>query len=110
LEKAFMMDGLIGRLRIWHFGYVCRRDPARIGFEVRRMLADLPETARWAHLRDLALSESVGRFPHALGAVAASRWKITNSAEVVRVFESLTEVQQERIYAAVDFILPRSRG
>jgi len=110
LEKAFMMDGLIGRLRIWHFGYVCRRDPARIGFEVRRMLADLPETVRWSHLRDLALSETFGRFPRALGAVAASCWKITNDAEVVRVFESLTEDQQERIYAAVDFILPRPRG
>lgn len=105
-----MMDRLIGRLRVWRFGYVCRHNPERIGFEVRRMLADLPETARWAQMRDLALSESVGRFPHALGAVAASRWKITNNAEVVRVFESLTEVQQERIYAAVDFILPRSRG
>jgi hypothetical protein len=110
LEKAFMMDRLIGRLRVWRFGYVCRHHPERIGIEVRRMLADLPESARWAQMRDLALSESVGRFPHALGVVAASCWKITNDAEVVRVFESLTEDQQERIYAAVDFILPRSRG
>jgi hypothetical protein len=110
LEKAFMMDSLIGRLRVWHFGYICRRHPERIGLEVRRMLADLPEATRWAHLRDLALSETSGRLPRALGAVAASRWKITNHAEVARLFESLTEDQQERIYSAVDFILPRSRG
>jgi hypothetical protein len=105
-----MMKGLIGRLRVWRFGYVCRNDPERIGVEVRRMLADLPETARWAHLRDLAFSESSGRLPRALNAVAATRWKITDSAEVTRVFESLTEAQQERIYAAIDFILPRRRG
>jgi hypothetical protein len=110
LKKAFMMDSLIGRLRVWHFGYVCRHHPERIGIEVRRMLAGLPETARWAHMRDLALSESSGRFPRALGAVAASRWKISNNAEVARVFESLTEDQQERIYSAVDFILPRPRS
>lgn len=105
-----MMNRLIGRMRVWHFGYVCRHDPERIGAEVRRVLAGLPEAARWAHLRDLALSETSGRIPRALGAVAASRWKITSNAEVARVFESLTEDQQERIYAAVDFILPRPRG
>lgn len=104
-----MLERLFSRLRIWHFGYVCRNDPERIGFEVRRMLADLPESLRWAHLRDLAFSETSGRFPRALGAVAASRWKIRSSTEVARVFDSLTADQQERIYVAVDLILPRTR-
>lgn len=110
IGKKFMMDRLIYRLRVWRFGYACRHNPERIGFEVRLMLANLPETDRWTHLRELAFSETSGRFPRALGAVAASRWKITNKAEVARVFESLTKEQQKRIYAAVDFILPRPRG
>ena len=104
-----MLDNLIARLRIWHFGHVCRNDPERIGLEVRRMLADLPDSVRWAHLRDLAFSETHGRLPRALSAVAASRWNIRSSAEVARVFDSLTEDQQERIYVAVDLILPRTR-
>ena len=105
-----MMDLLISKFRIWHFGYVCRRDPERIGLELRRMLVELQGSARWAHARELMLSERVGTSPPALGAVAASRWKITNSAEVARVFESLTEEQQVRIYSAVDFILPWRKG
>ena len=105
-----MMDGLISKFRIWHFGYVCRRDPERIGRELRRMLVEFQGSTRWAHARELMLSERVGTSPPALGAVAASRWKITNSAEVARVFESLTEEQQVRIYSAVNFILPRRRG
>src|SRR5207344_743232 len=41
LKEMSMMDGLISKFRIWHFGYVCRRDPERIGFELRRMLVEL---------------------------------------------------------------------
>ena len=105
-----MMDGLISKFRIWHFGYVCRRDPERIGRELRRMLVEFQGSTRWAHARELLLSERVGTSPPALGAVAASRWKITDSAEMERVFESLTEEQQARICSAVNFILPRRRG
>ena len=105
-----MFDRLIRRLRIWHFTYTCRHDPERIGFEVRRMLVELRGPARWVHMRELMLSESAGSYPRALGVVAASRWKITDTTEVARVFASLTADQRERIYAAVDYILPRHRG
>lgn len=105
-----MMDRLTSRIRIWHFSYVCRHDPERIGMELRRMLADVQGPARWILARELMLSERDGAFPGALGAVAASRWKITSSAEIARVFESLTEEQQARILSAVNSLLPwRSR-
>jgi len=110
LEEASMLDRLIRRFRIWHFTHTCRHDPERIGFEVRRMLVELRGPARWAYMRELMLSESASSYPRALGVVAASRWKITDSAEVARVFESLTADQRERVYAAVDYILPRHRG
>jgi hypothetical protein len=105
-----MMDGLISKFRIWHFSYTCRHNPERIGFELRRMLAELQGPDRWAHTRDLMIYERVGTYPGALGAVAASRWKITNSAEIARVFESLTEEQQDRICSAVNLIFSWRRG
>ncbi len=58
-----MMDGLISKFRIWHFGYVCRRDPERIGRELRRMLVEFQGSTRWAHARELLLSERVGTSP-----------------------------------------------
>jgi len=105
-----MMGCVISKFRIWHFSYVCRHDPERIGFELLRMLVEFQGPARWAHTRDLMFYERVGTFPGALGAVAASRWKITDSAEIARVFESLTEEQQERICSAVNFIFSWHRG
>jgi hypothetical protein len=105
-----MMDGLISKFRIWHFSYTCRHDPERIGIELRRMLVDLRGPARWILARELMLSQRVGAHPGALGAVAASRWKITNSAEIARVFESLTEEQQDRICSAVNLIFSWRRG
>ena len=74
------------------------------------MLVELRGPARWAHMRELMLSEHGGAYPRALGAVAASRWNITSSAEVARVFESLTEEQREKIYSAVNFILPERKS
>ena len=99
LRETHMMDRLTSKFRIWHFSFVCRHDPERIGIELRRML-----------VRELMLSRRVGALPGALGAVAASRWKITNSAEIARVYESLTEDQRDRIYAAVDFMFPWRGG
>jgi hypothetical protein len=110
LNETSMVSGLISRIRIWHFGYTCRHNPERIGFEIRRMLVELRGPARWAQMRELMLAGNTGTYPRALGAVAASRWKITNSAEIARVFESLTEVQQERIYSVVNFILPERKS
>lgn len=107
--KTSMLDRLISRYRVWHFGYTCRHDPERIGQEFRRLLIEHRAPEQWAHMRGLMLSESAGMFPRALGAVAASRWKITDSDEVGRVFESLTEAQQERIYTALNPILPRRK-
>lgn len=110
LRETYMMDRLTSKFRIWHFSFVCRHDPERIGIELRRMLVDLQEPARWTLVRELMLSQRVGALPGALGAVAASRWKITNSAEIARVYESLTEAQRDRIYAAVDFMFPWRGG
>lgn len=104
-----MMDRVIRKFRVWHFGYTCRRDPERIGFELRRMLVEL----RGAELRDqaldLKLSEREGKFPGALGAVAEFRWKITNRAEIASVFESLTDEQKDRLCSAVSVIFPWRR-
>jgi len=105
-----MMDRLISKFRIWHFGYTCRHNPERIGFELRRMLVELRGPDLRAQTLDLMFSEREGTFPGALGAVAASRWKITNSAEIARVFESLTEEQQDRICSAVNIIFSWRRG
>ena len=105
-----MMDRVISKFRVWHFGYTCRRDPERIGLELRRLLVELRGADLRAQTLDLMLSERVGTFPGALGAVAASRWKITNGAEIARVFESLTDEQQGRLCSAVSLILPWRRG
>jgi len=105
-----MMDRLISKFRIWHFGYTCRHDPERIGIELRRMLVELRGPVIRAHTLALMRSERVGTLPGALGAVAASRWSITNSAEIARVFESLTDEQQRRLYSAVSSILPWRMG
>jgi len=101
-----MMDWLTGRFRIWHFSYVCRHQPERIGIELRRMLVDVRGPARWTLARELRLSRREGAIPGALAAVAAFHWKITNSAEIARVFNSLTEEQQARLHSAVKSILP----
>jgi hypothetical protein len=105
-----MFDHLISRFRIWHFGHVCRRDPGRIGLELRRMLAELRGPARWAHAQHLMRSGHVCAYPLALGAVAEVRWKITDSAEIARIFESLTEEEKDRILSALNFILPQRLG
>jgi len=105
-----MMDRLISKFRIWHFGYTCRHDPERIELELRRMLVELRGPVMRAHTLALMRSERVGTLPGALGAVAASRWSITNSAEIARVFESLTDEQQRRLYSAVSSILPWRMG
>jgi len=97
-----MLDRLIGWLRVWHFGHVCRHDPGRMGVELRRMLAELQGPARWAHAQHLMRSSGqAGAYPLALSAVAAARWKITDSAEIARIFESLTEEERNRIRSAL---------
>jgi hypothetical protein len=105
-----MMDRIISQIRVWHFGHTCRRDPARIGLELRRLLVELRGAELRSQALDLKLSGNGGKFPGALGAVAESRWKITNSAEIARVFESLTKEQQVRLCSAVSLILPWRRG
>lgn len=105
-----MLDRLISRLRIWHFGHVCRHDPVRIGLELRRMLAGLQGPARWDHAQHLMRSSPGRAYPLALSAVAADRWKITDDAEIARIFESLTEEEQDRIHSALRFILPQRLG
>jgi len=105
-----MMDRLISKFRIWHFGYTCRHNPERIGFELRRMLVELRGPDLRAQTLDLMFSEREGTFPGALGAVAASRWKITNSADIARVFESLTDEQRGRLYFSMRSILLWCRG
>jgi len=109
-KDASMLDRLINRLRIWHFGHVCRHDPGRIGLELRRMLAELQGPARWAHAQNLMRSGRAGDYPLALRAVAESHWKITDSAEIVRIFESLTEEERDRIRSALSFVLPQRLG
>ena len=104
------MNRLISKFRIWHFGYTCRHDPERIELELRRMLVELRGPVMRAHTLALMRSERVGKLPGALGAVAASRWKFTNSAEIARVFKSLTDEQQSRLCSAVSLILPWRRG
>jgi len=105
-----MMDRLISKFRIWHFGYTCRHNPERISFELRRVLVEVRGPVLRAHALDLTLSERVGTLRGALGAVAASRWNITNSAEITRIFESLTDEQQRRLYSSVRSIMPWRRN
>ena len=105
-----MMDRLISKFRIWHFGYTCRHDPERIGIELRRVLAEVRGPVLRAHAFDLMLSDRVGTLRDALGAVAASRWNITNSAEITKLFESLTDEQQRRLYSCVRSIVPWRRS
>ena len=109
-KDTSMLDRLISKLRIWHFGHVCRHDPERIGLELRRMLAELQGPERWAHAQQLMQSGRAGDYPLALRAVAERRWKITDSAEIVRIFESLTEEERDRIRSALSFILPQRLG
>ena len=104
------MDRLISKFRIWHFGYTCRHDPERIELELRRMLVELRGPVMRAHTLALMRSERVGKLPGALGAVAASRWKITNSVDIARVFESLTDEQRGRLYFSMRSILLWCRG
>jgi hypothetical protein len=104
-----MMDRLIGKYRIWHFAYTCRHNPERIGIELRRLLVELRGAELRAQALDQMLSEREGTVPGALGAVAASRWNITNSAEITRVFESLTDEQKGRLRSAVSLKLPGRR-
>jgi hypothetical protein len=99
-----MLDRLIRWLRAWHFGHVCRHDPGQIGLELRRMLAELQGPARWAHALHLMRSGQAGAYPLALSAVAAVRWKITDSAEIARIFESLTEEERDRIRSALSLM------
>lgn len=105
-----MMDNVINQFRLWHFSYTCRHDPERIGLELRRMLVELRGTYERVQALDQKLSEYEGKFPGALGAVAASRWKITDNAEIAGVFESLTDEQKARLCSAVSLILPWRRG
>lgn len=105
-----MMDRLVRKFRIWHFGYTCRHNPERIGIELRRVLVEVRGQVLQTHALDLALSECLGTLRGALGAVAASRWKITNSAEITKIFESLTDEQQRRLYSSVRSILPWRRS
>jgi len=101
-----MMDHLISKFRIWHFAYTCRHNPARIEFEIRRVLVEVRAPSLRAHALDLMLSGRAGTLCGALGAVAASRWNITSRAEITRVIESLTDEQQRRLYSSVRSILP----
>ena len=105
-----MMDRLISKFRIWHFGYTCRHNPERIGLALRRVLVEIQGPDHRAQTLDLMLSERVSTLRGALGAVAASRWNITNSAEITRIFESLTDEQQRRLYSSVRSILPWRRS
>ena len=105
-----MMDRLISKFRIWHFGYTCRHNPERIGFELRRVLVEVRGPVLRAHTLDPMLSERVGTLRGALGAVAASRWNIMNSAEITKVLESLTDEQKRRIYSSMRSILPWRRS
>ena len=74
------------------------------------MLVAYQGPARWARMRQIMLAGRAGASPPGLAAVAAFRWKITDAEEVDRVFASLSEAQQDRIYAAVNFILPGRPG
>ncbi len=66
--------------------------------------------ARWAHAQQLMRSGRAGDYPLALRAVAESHWKITDSAEIVRIFESLTEEERDRLRSALSFVLPQRLG
>ena len=105
-----MFDRLISRFRIWQFAQVCRRDPAQIGLELRRMLADLQGPARWSRAQNLMRPGLAGACPPALTAVAAFRWRITDNAVIARIFESLTEEEQDRIRSAISLIPPHHLG
>ncbi len=99
-----MMGRLISKFRIWHFAYTCRHDSERIGFELCRLLIERRGPVRQAQALNLMLAEREGTFSVALGAVAAYRWKITDHAAVNRIFESLNDEQQDRIYASVSSV------
>jgi len=105
-----MMDRLISKFRIWHFGHTCRHNPERIGCELRRVMVEVRGPVLRAHTPDLMPSERVGTLRGSLGAVAASRWNIRNSAEITKVLESLTDEQKRRLYTSVRSILPWRRS
>ncbi len=63
-----------------------------------------------ANATDPGLPERLVTFQGVLAAVAASRWQITDEADVTRAFASLTDEQQRKLHAAVNFMLPWGGG
>jgi hypothetical protein len=101
-----MVDRLISRFRVWHFGHACRHHPERIGIELIRVLVEARDPALRAHTLDLMRSERVGMLRVALlRALAASRWNITNDDDIARVIESLTGEQERRLHSCVSSAL-----